>query len=162
MRPLLLLAVLAWWPMAAMAQEPRQPVRPAVDPEALGVSIERIERGLEGAGEMTPIAPFGADLKLDFFVPVVATAPPIDFFANFDVRSGPVPGSAPSHREVISHLTPEAFRSPPADLAAIAVWLGTEVFRKVQQERWDRVYERYRERIEAGENVPAPRPPGRR
>lgn len=164
MRVILLLAMLVWWPVAAVAQQeprpaPAQP--PAVDPDALGISLERIERRLEGATPLAPGSPFGGDLKLDFFVPVVAEAPPIDFFANFNVHTGPVPGVAPSHREVIDHLTPQAFRSPTPDFLGMAYWLGGEVFKKVQQERWDRIYERYRERIEAGEDIPAPRPPGR-
>ncbi|MDP1569430.1 MAG: hypothetical protein Q8L86_05445 [Vicinamibacterales bacterium] len=159
MRHLLLLAVLTGLPTAAAAQPPAPPA-PAIDPAALGISLDRIERKLEGKSQISAGSPFGGDLKLDFFVGVVAEAPPIDFFADFNVHAGPVPGSAPSHREVIDHLTPEAFRSPTPNLLGMAAWLGVQAYKKLQQERWERVYERYRQRIEAGEDIPAPRPPG--
>jgi hypothetical protein len=124
------------------------------------VSLERIERKLEGNSEVSAGSSFGGNLKLDFFVDVVADAPPIDVFAGFDVHAGPVPGTAPSHRDILDHLTPQAFRSPAPDLLGLAVWLGEQAYKKLQQQRWERVYERYRERIEAGEDIPAPRPPG--
>lgn len=158
---MLLIVLLASWPLAAMAQEPRAGAQPPpIDPEALGISLDRIERKLVGVTPVAPDQPFGTNLKLDFFVPVVATAPPIDFFANFNLSSGPVPGSAPSHNEVIDHLTPQAFKSPAPDLLGLAVVLGQEAYKRIQQQRWDRIYERYRQRIEAGEDIPAPRPPG--
>lgn len=161
MRHILLLVVLTGLPMAVAAQEPApRPAAEVVDPEALGVSLDRIERKLEGKSPLSAGSPFGGDLKLDFFVGVVAEAPPIDFFANFNVHAGPVPGSAPSHREVFDHLTPQAFKSPAPDLLGLATWLGERAYQRLRQERWERVYERYRERIEAGEDIPAPRPPG--
>lgn len=165
MRHLLLIAMMAGLPLGAVAQQPARPPAqepPVLDPDALGVSLDRIERKLEGKSQLPAGSPFGGDLKLDFFVGVVAEAPPIDFFANFNVHAGPVPGAAPSHREVIDHLTPEAFKSPAPDLLGLAAWLAERSYRKLQQERWERVYERYKERIEAGEDIPAPRPPGQR
>ncbi len=165
MRRLLLLALLVAPPWAAAqppAPQPAESPAPAVDPEALGISLDRIERKLEGKAEVSAGSPFGGDLKLDFFVGVVGEAPPIDFFANFNVHAGPVPGAAPSHREVVDHLTPQAFRSPAPDLLGLAAWLGEQAYKRMQQQRWERVYDRYRERIEAGEDIPAPRPPGQR
>lgn len=165
MRLLALLALILGLPVAAAAQQPARPPAedpPAVDPDALGVSLERIERKLEGKGQISAGSPFGGDLKLDFFVDVVGEAPPINFFEDFNVHAGPVPGTAPSHRDVIDHLTPQAFKSPVPDLLGLATWLGEQAYKKLQQQRWERVYERYRERIEAGEDIPAPRPPGQR
>lgn len=169
-RTLMALLVVAL-PAYGAAQPPTPPESPTagpqgaplpVDPDGLGISLERIERRLQGGALEPGVSPFGANLKLDFFIPVVGSAPPIDFFEGFDLRAGPVPGTAPTHRDVLEHLTPQAFRSPAPDLLSLAYWLGEQVARRLQQRQWERVYERYRQRVEAGEDVPAPRPPGQR
>jgi hypothetical protein len=161
-----LLALIVGLPAAVAAQEPpREPdprPAPVLDATALGVSIERIERKLAADAQAPTVSPFGGDLKLDFFVGVVGTAPPIDFFANFNVHSGPVPGTAPTHRDVVDFLTPEAFKSPAPDLLGLAWWIGDHLYRRVQQQRWEREMERYRQMVEAGFDVPAPRPPGQK
>jgi hypothetical protein len=41
-----------------------------------------------------------------------------------------VPFAAPTHDELFRQVTPQEFRSPPADLLGAAVWLGTHLARK--------------------------------
>ncbi len=36
---------------------------------------------------------------------------------------GPVPYSAPTHREMIEHVTPKEYRAPAADFSALLRWL---------------------------------------
>ncbi|MEZ5418592.1 MAG: hypothetical protein R2708_14790 [Vicinamibacterales bacterium] len=143
-------------PAATFAQTASGPA-PAVDAAALGVSLSRIQRRLvaESQARSEGVSP----LKLDFFVDVYGVAPRLVFFDPRELLYGPVPGSAPTHGDMIRHNLPQAFRSPRVDFLGIVTGVAMYGAKKVQ--RWD--YERdlaaYRKRVEAGENVPAPKPP---
>lgn len=141
---------------AALAQTASGPA-PAVDAAALGVSLSRIQRRL--AAESQARSEGASPLKLDFFVDVYGVAPRLVFFDPRELLYGPVPGSAPTHGDMIRHNLPQAFRSPRVDFLGIVTGVAMYGAKKVQ--RWD--YERdlaaYRKRVEAGENVPAPKPP---
>ena len=137
-----LLLALAVAPADAFAQTPA--AAPAtVNAAALGVSLSRIQRRLT-AESVARTA--GASPRLVFFDPQ-------------ELLYGPVPGSAPTHRDMIQHNLPQAFRSPRVDFLGMITGVAMYGARKVQ--RWD--YERdlaaYKKRVEAGENIPAPKPP---
>jgi hypothetical protein len=38
--------------------------------------------------------------------------------------NGPVPYGAPTHREIVNHITPQEFRAPAADFSALIRWLN--------------------------------------
>jgi hypothetical protein len=86
-------------------------------PEQLGVSFERIKRELRE----TPPAPRKSSvLHLEFHVEVYGKAPKIDLLAGVDLRpTGAVRYGGMTHREFLDVTTPEAFKSPPADLLSL-------------------------------------------
>lgn len=81
--------------------------------EELPVSLARIRRKLAQA---TPS--HGSLLRLDVYVEVVGKAPAFHFFEGVDLQAGPVPYGAPTHSDLIRHVTPEEFRSPSVPLVA--------------------------------------------
>ena len=158
----LLTALLACVLTAAAASAQTAPVAPAatpapaIDAGALGISLSRISRRL--AAESQARSEGASPLKLEYFVDVYGNAPELRFFTGQDLVYGGVPGSAPTHRDMMMHVTPQAFRSPRVDflsLISVAAMYGAK---KTQQWNYDRQYEAYRKLVEAGRNVPAPKP----
>ena len=132
---------------------------PAVDPYALGVSISRIRRQLRVDEQARSQG--DAPLKLEYFVDVYGTAPTLRFFAGPELVYGGVPGSAPTHADMLYQLTPQAFRSPRVDILGLATAAASAGARKVQDWRYDRDLRAYQKLIESGKVVPAPQPPRR-
>jgi hypothetical protein len=60
-------------------------------------------------------------LKLEFYVEVQGTAPPILLFQPGELATGPVPYGAPTHSDVLELFTPIEFRSPSMPLSTIAI-----------------------------------------
>jgi hypothetical protein len=147
---LLCLAVLAL-SRPAWAQAP--PSDTAIDVTKLGVSIDRIRRELSDASEETRL---DSGLKLSFRIEVFGQAPPLDIIGDFDVVSGPVPGSAPSHREVIEFLTPEEFRAPAASFSNLFVWAAQKLSERSRKSACEEEIARYRAQVLSGISVSAP------
>ena len=81
--------------------------------EELPVSLARIRRKLAQA------PPSHASLlRLDVYVEVIGKAPAFHIFEGVDLHAGPVPYGAPTHSDLIRHVTPEEFRSPSVPLVA--------------------------------------------
>ena len=79
----------------------------------LPVSLARIRRKLAQA------PPSHASLlRLDVYVEVIGKAPASHIFEGVDLHAGPVPYGAPTHSDLIRHVTPEEFRSPSVPLVA--------------------------------------------
>jgi hypothetical protein len=129
---------------------------PAIDASALGISLSRISRRL--AAESQARREGASPLKLEYFVDVYGTAPQLRFFTGQDLVYGGVPGSAPTHRDMMMHVTPQAFRSPRGDFLSLLSSAAMFGAKKAQDWNYDRQYEAYRKLIEAGQNVPAPKP----
>ena len=129
---------------------------PAIDAGALGISLSRISRRL--AAESQARSEGASPLKLEYFVDVYGTAPQLRFFTGQDLVYGGVPGSAPTHRDMMMHVTPQAFRSPRVDFLSLISTAAMYGAKKTQQWNYDRQYEAYRKLVEAGQNVPAPKP----
>src|SRR5687767_15519312 len=96
---------------------------PTVDPSAidatkLGVSLSRIQKGLRTAETKAKTNPDG--LRLEFNVQVYGTAPRIEFLRDVDLMYGPVPGTAPTHREFVEMVTPPIYRTPVVPISAFA------------------------------------------
>ena len=75
--------------------------------EELPVSLARIRRKLE---EAPPSHTFL--LRLEVYVEVVGKAPAFHIFEGFDLHTGPVPYGAPTHSDMMRHVTPQEFRTP--------------------------------------------------
>jgi hypothetical protein len=92
-----------------------------VDVSRLPINLERIHRELQ----QSTIREDHQGLKLRYVVDVYGKAPPIVIFGPEDnLVYGPVPYGAPTHREMIEHVTPKEYRAPVADFGALARWLA--------------------------------------
>jgi hypothetical protein len=91
--------------------------QPPPDFDALGVSFDRIKRELRLSPPSAVITP----LKLEFYVEVQGTAPPILLFQPGELATGPVPYGAPTHSDVLELFTPIEFRSPTVPISSIAI-----------------------------------------
>jgi hypothetical protein len=97
---------------AAQAQQSS----PAVDVNRLPVNMERIQRKLR----QTAVRDEREGLNLKYIVDVFGQAPPIQFFApREDLRNGPVPYGAPTHRQMVDAVTPQEYRAPAAQIFSI-------------------------------------------
>jgi len=106
--------VMLWLGSAADAQT-------TVDVDRLPINLERIQRQLQQSTDREE----HEGLKLRYVVDVYGKAPPIVLFGPDDnLVYGPVPYGAPTHREMIEHVTPREYRTPAADLGALARWLA--------------------------------------
>jgi hypothetical protein len=93
----------------------------AIDVSRLPVDLERIQRGLRDS----TIREERDGLNLRYTVEVFGQAPPIVLFGpEANLGSGPVPYGAPTHREMIDHVTPKEFRPAVADFSALLRWLA--------------------------------------
>lgn len=142
--------------VAQTAADPAPAAAPAIDAHALGISLSRISRRL--AAESAARSEGASPLKLEFHVDVYGNAPQLRFFTGQDLVYGAVPGSAPTHRDMMMHVTPQAFRSPRVDFLSLITGAAMYGAKKAQDWNYDRQYEAYRKLVEAGQNVPAPKP----
>jgi hypothetical protein len=105
---------------AALAQPPPgQPMADQATPsvESLGISFARIKRELRILPPSTAKTP----LKLEYYVEVQGVMPPIPIFRPGELTTGPVPYGAPTHSDMMDHVTPLAFKSPAVPVSAIAI-----------------------------------------
>ena len=90
--------------------------------EELPVSLARIRRKLAQAPPSHALL-----LRLDVYVEVVGKARVFHIFEGFDLHAGPVPYGAPTHSDMIRHVTPQEFRTPGMSFApvlALIKWLS--------------------------------------
>ena len=100
---------------AAYAQQP------TIDVSRLPIDVEKIHRELQ----KSTIKEEHDGLNLRYVVDVYGQAPPIVLIdPGFDLVHGPVPNSAPTHKDMIDHVTPIEYRAPAADLSALLRWLA--------------------------------------
>ena len=159
MRAVVLLVLLAG--ASAQAQSTQPPPDPPsadtiyIDPTKLGVSLDRIQKGLRIAEAKEQSKEDG--LRLEFNVQVFGSAPRIDVLSGFDLFSGTVPDSAPTHREFIEQVTPQIYRSPTMPVSAFAAYAAKWIFDKSKKSRCEQEIAAYRELLMQGVNVSAPR-----
>ncbi|MDP2055554.1 MAG: hypothetical protein Q8L75_18090 [Acidobacteriota bacterium] len=150
---LLGLAAPAWAqepPAASAAEAP-------VDPNLFGVSLERIQRGLFLTESREKDQQAGTAFRLEYQVQVYGMAPKIEVLKGVDLFNGPVPGSAPSHRQFIEHVTPQIYRTPGLPLSAGLFWLANQFWESSKKSRCEEEIANYRALLMEGVNVAAPR-----
>jgi hypothetical protein len=92
-----------------------------LDVSRLPVNLERIQRGLRQSTTREE----SQGLNIRYVVDVFGQAPPLVFLRPEDnLVYGPVPYGAPTHREMIEHVTPKEYRAPAADFSALLRWLA--------------------------------------
>ncbi|HEX6162636.1 MAG TPA: hypothetical protein VFZ31_04695 [Vicinamibacterales bacterium] len=155
MRGLALLAFIATIAAPALAQDSQPPPESTIDASKLGVDLSRIQRGLRLAETKERSAAEG--LRLDFSIQVYGQAPRIEVLNGIDLFNGPVPGSAPSHRQMIEHWTPPIYRQPTLPISALAYWAATQIWQKSRKTQCEEEIAAYRALIMQGVNVSAPR-----
>jgi hypothetical protein len=140
----------------AMAQDAQPPQGPdEVDATKMGVSIERIQKGLRIAE--TNEQRSAAGLRLSFQIQVYGKAPKIDVLKDVDLFNGPVPGNPPTHREVIEFLTPAIYRTPGLPFSALMGWAAQAVMNRNKKASCEAEIANYRAMLMQGINVSAPR-----
>jgi hypothetical protein len=101
----------------AAGTQPASAQAPAPSVESLGMSFERIKRGLR----ILPPSKASTPLKLEYYVEVQGLAPPIPIFRPGELATGPVPYGAPTHWDMMSHVTPEAFKTGTVPVSSLAI-----------------------------------------
>jgi hypothetical protein len=115
----ILLGVLLATAQPALGQGPA----PAgVDVDRLPIDLDRIQRQVQQASTEREQRD---GLNLRYQIEVFGRAPEIRLFApGENLTNGPVPYGAPTHQEMIDHVTPREFRSPVMDFNALFKWLA--------------------------------------
>lgn len=143
----------------AWAQDPPVPEPPAeapsIDASKLGVDLSRIKRGLRVAETREKLPTDG--LRLDFSIQVYGQAPRIDVLKGIDLFNGGVPGTAPSHNQMIEFWTPAIYRSPTMPVSALAFWAAQQIWQKSKKSQCEEEIATYRSLVMQGVNVAAPR-----
>jgi hypothetical protein len=92
-----------------------------LDVSQLPLNLDRIQRELRRSS----IREEREGLNLRYVVEVFGQAPPLVIFTKEgDLATGPVPYGAPTHSEMIEHVTPKEYRAPVADFSALLRWLA--------------------------------------
>ena len=141
---------------AKPAPEPAKADAPPIDVTRLGVSLDRIQKGLRVAEIKEQQARDG--LRLEFNIQVFGVAPRIDVIPEGeDLVFGPVPGTAPSHPQFLEFVTPQIYRTPAMPLSSFAVWAAKWMAEKSKKSRCEEEIANYRALIMQGVNAAAPR-----
>jgi len=127
----------------------------AIDAGKLGVDLSRIKKGLRTAETREKMMTDG--LRLDFSIQVYGQAPKIDVLQGIDLFNGGVPGTAPSHNQMIEFWTPAIYRSPTMPVSALAFWAANQIWQKSKKSKCEEEIRNYRELIMQGVNIAAPR-----
>jgi len=91
-------------------------VNPGVDLDRLPVNISRISRQMRQA----EVKEERNGLRLNYTIQVYGEAPKIKLITPLDnLRTGTVPGSAPTHADMIRQMTPLEFSAPVIGLGAV-------------------------------------------
>ena len=126
-----------------------------IDASKLGVDLWRIQKGLRVAESREKITADG--LRLDFSIQVYGQAPKIDVLNGIDLFNGAVPGTAPSHNQMIEYWTPVIYRTPGLPISALAYWAAQQFWQKGKKSRCEEEIANYRALVMQGVNVSAPR-----
>jgi hypothetical protein len=128
----------------------------AVDVTKLGVSIDRIRGELKKIESRETIT--SENGRLNVRVDVFGLAPGLDFIPDdFSLTYGPVPNSAPTHRQHIEHVTPQAFRGQTVPIFGLAVWAVQKLAERNKKQRCEDEIAVYRAQVMQGIAVVAPR-----
>jgi hypothetical protein len=119
-----LIGILLLAPAGVWAQD--RAGRP-VNVDRLPINIERIHRQVQQASTETE---HREGLNLRYQIEVFGRAPEVRIFApGENLTNGPVPYGAPTHQEMINHVTPQEFSSPVMDFNALFRWLADKAKR---------------------------------
>ena len=99
----------------------------SVDVKRLPIDLTKITRDLRQSAATES----HNGLRIRYSIAVYGTAPQIELFTKQDnLANGPVPFGAPSHRDMIEHVTPIEYRAPYADIGNLIRWLSDKANKK--------------------------------
>jgi hypothetical protein len=157
MRAFAALLIVAGLAQPAWCQDPVPAPAPdsPIDAAKLGVSLSKIQKGLFIAEAREKQSSDG--IRLQFNVQVYGLAPKIEVLKGVDLVNGGVPGSAPTHRQMIEFGTPAIYRSPTMPVSALAFWAASQIWQKSKKTACEEEIANYRALVMQGVNVAAPR-----
>jgi hypothetical protein len=92
----------------------------SVDVKRLPIDLAKVTRDLKQSAATES----RSGLNLRYRVDVYGQAPRIEIFTKQDnLAYGPAPHGAPTHQEMIDHVTPQEYRAPAADIGNLIRWL---------------------------------------
>jgi len=98
-----------------------------IDVKLLPISLHRIQRELIQSTETSS----HEGLRLRYQIDVYGRSPAIELFTKADnLRNGPVPYGAPTHKEMLNMMTPQEFRAPVMDFTSFMRWLADRANKK--------------------------------
>jgi hypothetical protein len=168
MRRLALTLLLAGVAAPAFAQDPQpanpQPpsatavqaerADPSIDASKMGVSLSAIKKGLRTAEDREQAGRDG--MRLQFQVQVYGEAPKIQVLQGVDLFNGAVPGSSPTHNQMIEFWTPVIYRTPGLPVSTLAFWAAEQIWKKSKKSQCEEEIANYRALVMQGVNVSAP------
>jgi hypothetical protein len=124
MRTLFALLLLIVFAAPAAAEEPR------IDADKLPIDIARITKELKSI----TFREERDGLRLRYYLNINAPAPPLNIVINPDGTDswlvGPVPHTAPTHKEFMDFVTPQEWRPAVPDVGALVKWLADKANKK--------------------------------
>ena len=98
----------------------------SVDVKRLPIDLKRVTRELRQSESSQ-----SHGLHIRYTVDVYGQAPRIELYTRQDnLQTGPVPYGAPTHREMLNHVTPIEYRAPIMDFSALFRWLSDKANKK--------------------------------
>ena len=122
--------------------------------QMMGVSLSAIRKGLRTAEDRDKAGRDG--MRLQFQVQVYGEAPKIQVLQGVDLFNGAVPGSSPTHSQMIEFWTPAIYRTPGLPVSALAFWAAEQIWKKSKKSQCEEEIANYRALIMQGVNVSAP------
>jgi hypothetical protein len=104
-------------PGTAAIQAQPAPAQAVPSVESLGMSFDRIKRELR----ILPPSTVKSPLKLEYYVEVQGLMPALPLFKPGELMTGPLPFGAPTHRDMMDHVTPLAFKSGTVPVGGLAI-----------------------------------------
>lgn len=107
----------------------QQPAEPRIDVDRLPLDLKRIHKELK----QVEVREERDGLNLRYRIEIYGLAPPLEIFTSeANLVHGPVPYGAPTHQEILNHITPQEFRTPIMDFSALIRWLQERNKKKEQ------------------------------
>jgi hypothetical protein len=99
----------------------------SVDVKRLPLDLTKVTRQLR----QTAATESHNGLHIRYSVDVYGQSPRIELFTKRDnLATGPVPYGAPTHREMIDHVTPIEYSAPIMDFSSLVRWLTDRANKK--------------------------------
>src|SRR6476659_3161707 len=93
----------------------------SVDVKRLPIDLAKVTRDLKQSAATES----RSGLNLRYRIDVYGQAPRIELFTKEDnIGYGRAPYGAPSHQEMIDHVTPQEYRAPYADIGNLIRWIN--------------------------------------